>query len=100
MTQALPLRNIRIIVFTMGWAGPLATRHLADMGAEVIKIESCTHMDWWRGWENTPEMIAAREYEKQPIFNITNRNKLGLKFDLKLPKGRDLALRFVERGMQ
>jgi len=98
MTQVLPLRNIRIIDFTMGWAGPLATRHLADMGAEVIKIESCTHMDWWRGWENTPEMIAAREYEKQPIFNITNRNKLGVAIDLRLSKGRDLALRLVEKA--
>ena len=98
MTQVLPLRNIRIIDFTMGWAGPLATRHLADMGAEVIKIESCTHMDWWRGWENTPEMIAAREYEKQPIFNITNRNKLGVAIDLTLVEGRKLALRLVEQA--
>ena len=98
MTPVLPLRNIRIIDFTMGWAGPLATRHLADMGAEVIKIESCTHMDWWRGWENTPEMIATREYEKQPIFNITNRNKFGVAIDLTLPKGRDLALRLVEQA--
>ena len=98
MTQVLPLRNIRIIDFTMGWAGPLATRHLADMGAEVIKIESCTHMDWWRGWENTPEMIATKEYEKQPIFNITNRNKLGVTIDLTLAEGRNLALRLVKQA--
>ncbi|MDP6833398.1 MAG: CoA transferase, partial [Alphaproteobacteria bacterium] len=63
MTVKLPLRDVRIVDLTMGWAGPLATRHLADMGAEVIKIEACSHPDWWRGWEHSPEALASREHE-------------------------------------
>ena len=54
-----PLRDIRVFDFTMGWSGPLATRHLADMGAEVIKVEACQYADWWRGWEHTEEPWPA-----------------------------------------
>lgn len=94
----LPLRDIRIVDLTMGWSGPLATRHLADMGAEVIKIEACKYPDWWRGWEHTTESLAANEHEKGPAFNEINRNKLGVAIDLTRPEGRDLALRMVERA--
>ena len=69
MSALYPLTDVRVVDFTMGWSGPLATRHLADMGAEVIKIESCTHPDWWRGWELSEESLATNEYEK-------SRNKL------------------------
>ena len=46
-----PLEGLTIIDLSMGWAGPLATRNLADMGATVIKVESCTRFDWFRSWE-------------------------------------------------
>ena len=82
MTAPRPLRDVRVVDFTMGWSGPLATRHLADMGAEVVKIEACGHMDWWRGWEVTPESLAAQEHETSAIFNEINRNKLGVAIDL------------------
>ena len=59
MNALYPLTDVRVVDFTMGWSGPLATRHLADMGAEVIKIESCTHPDWWRGWELSEEAITT-----------------------------------------
>jgi crotonobetainyl-CoA:carnitine CoA-transferase CaiB-like acyl-CoA transferase len=93
-----PLHDIRIVDLTMGWSGPLATRHLADMGAEVIKIESCGHPDWWRGWERTAESLATQEHEKSAIFNHMNRNKLGVAIDLARAEGRALALKLVARA--
>ena len=98
MTAPRPLRDIRIVDLTMGWSGPLATRHLADMGAEVVKIEACKYPDWWRGWEHTAESLASREHEKNPAFNQINRNKLGVAIDLTHPDGRALALRLVARA--
>ncbi len=93
-----PLNGIRIVDLTMGWSGPLATRHLADMGAEVVKIESCGYPDWWRGWEHTLESLATREHEKSAIFNHMNRNKLGVAIDLTRSEGRALALKLVARA--
>ena len=74
----------------MGWAGPLAARHLADMGADVIKIEGCVRFDWWRGWEATQEWIDDHGAEKNPAFNMVNRNKRDLTLDLSTAAGSDL----------
>ena len=49
------LERICIIDLSMGWAGPLATRHLADLGVDVIKVEGLERFDWWRSWEATEE---------------------------------------------
>ena len=40
-----PLEGVRIVDLSMGWARPVATRNLADMGAHVIKVESCERFD-------------------------------------------------------
>ena len=92
------LRDIRIVDLTMGWAGPLATRQLADLGADVIKVESCQYFDWWRGWESTPESIAQKLYEQSTAFNTTGRNKLGITLDLTSRRGKDLLLRLVAKS--
>ncbi len=96
--RATLLGDIRIVDLTMGWAGPLATRQLADMGAEVIKVESCQYFDWWRGWESTPESIAQKLYEQSTAFNTTGRNKLGITLDLTSRRGVDLLLRLVAKS--
>jgi len=89
------LQGIRIIDLSMGWAGPLACRQLADMGADVIKVESCERFDWWRSWEATPEWIADDGAEKSSAFNMVNRNKRAITLDLEDATGRDLLLRLV-----
>ena len=94
----LPLEGIRIVDFGMGWAGPLVTRQMADLGAEVVKIESCQHYDWWRGSDNRPEVYAERRYEKRPVFLIMNRNKLGITLDLTAKTGVALVKRLVMRA--
>ncbi len=94
-TAHAPLTALRVIDFTMGWAGPLATRQLADLGAEVIKVESKTKPDWWRGVEISPDSMARGDHERNPPFNHINRNKLGVAIDLVRPEGRALALDLV-----
>jgi crotonobetainyl-CoA:carnitine CoA-transferase CaiB-like acyl-CoA transferase len=93
--QARPLEGIRIIDLSMGWAGPLATRNLADMGAQVIKVESCERFDWWRSWEATQGWIADDGAEKSPQYLYVNRNKQDITLDLENPRGRELLLQLV-----
>ena len=89
------LAGVRVVDLSMGWAGPLAARHLADMGADVIKVEGCVRFDWWRGWEATQEWIDGHGAEKNPAFNMVNRNKRDLTLDLSTPVGSDLLKRLV-----
>jgi crotonobetainyl-CoA:carnitine CoA-transferase CaiB-like acyl-CoA transferase len=93
--QRLPLEGLRIVDLTMGWAGPLASRTAADLGAEVIKIESAVYPDWWRGTNFTDEFYRERLYEKNSNFNLLNRNKLGVTLDLTQPQGKALLLELV-----
>lgn len=96
MKHNLPLEGIRIIDLSMGWAGPLAARNLADLGADVIKVESCENFDWWRSWEATQEWIDEDGAEKSPAFNSVNRNNRNITLDLSNPEGRELLLKLVK----
>ncbi|MBH5400741.1 CoA transferase [Bradyrhizobium sp. CNPSo 4010] len=90
-----PLRGIRVIDFSMGWAGPLCTRTLADLGADVIKIEAIQYPDWWRGVDRRPAYIKDRMYEKTARFCMANRNKRGITLDLTRQQGLTLAKRLA-----
>ena len=92
---ALPLAGLRIVDLTMGWAGPLATRQAADLGAEIIKVEGRAYPDWWRGADYSKEAIAAHAHEMRLWFNALNRNKIGITLDLTQPEGADLLRRLV-----
>src|SRR5712671_3748312 len=91
----LPLDGVRVIDFSMGWAGPICTRTLADLGADVIKIEAIQYPDWWRGVDRRPEYVLEKMYEKMPRFCIMNRNKRGITLDLTRPQGLNLAKRLL-----
>ncbi|MCK1467192.1 CoA transferase [Bradyrhizobium sp. CW10] len=91
----LPLDGIRVIDFSMGWAGPLCTRSLADLGADVIKIEAVQYPDWWRGVDRRPGYVEDQIYEMAPGFCVMNRNKRGITLDLKHPSGVALAKRLI-----
>lgn len=90
-----PLEGVRIVDLTMGWAGPFATRHLADLGAEVVKIESITYPDWWRGTNPSEAYYKEQLYEKATYFNMMNRNKLGVTLDLASPEGAGILKELV-----
>jgi len=90
----LPLHGIRVLDLTMGWAAPYATRLLADMGAEVIKIEATNRWDPLRSLSGAASG-AERAWDRSPYFNHMNRNKYGCALDISKPRGRDLFLELV-----
>jgi crotonobetainyl-CoA:carnitine CoA-transferase CaiB-like acyl-CoA transferase len=90
----LPLAGVRIVDLSKVWAGPYATRLLADMGAEVIKIEAPNSWDLTRALHLLPSDVE-QPYNKAGYFMEYSRNKYGCIIDLAKPKGRELALRLV-----
>lgn len=75
------LSDLRVVDLSMGWAGPLAAMLLADFGAQIVKIESTRHLDWWRGG-GVITGVDDVSYEKSARFNAVNRNKFGITLDL------------------
>jgi len=92
--ERLPLLGTRVLDLSMVWAGPYGTRLLADMGAEVIKVESPGAWDMLRSLSLLPRE-TERAYNRSAFFNHYNRNKYGCAIDLARPRGRELALRLV-----
>ncbi len=92
----LPLKGLRVVDLTMGWAGPTATRQMGDLGADIIKVESCQYPDWFRGTDTRPPYHEERVYEKSYWFNMNNRNKRGITLDLTQEKGRALLHRLMK----
>ena len=84
----LPLAGVRIVDLTMGWAGPFAARHLADLGADIVKIESRGYYDWYRGTDESEAFRESLGYEKNLTFNLMNRNKRGITLDLTSDEGK------------
>ncbi len=86
MNAALPLAGVRVIELCWVWSGPLLGQFLADLGAEVIKVEWFKRYDLYRtrGVERMagkyPEFIRR---EMSHSFHGLNRNKIGLALDLK-----------------
>ncbi len=98
-----PLAGIRVADFCWMGVGAVATRLLADFGAEVIKIEDRTRIDMPRrlpiykdGGERTfGEEDAAPDPNKGGLFNNYSRNKLGVTINMRDPRGRALAERLI-----
>ena len=93
-----PLAGVRVLDFSMGWAGPLATRMLGDLGAEVIKVEAGRYPDWWRGVDWSEEAIARGQYEESLHFSVIARGKKSVSLDLTRPEGLDLAKRLASES--
>ena len=94
-----PLEGVRIIDFTQAWIGPFATTMLADLGADVIKVESHRRPDVWRRSMNqapgTPSNPNAHPLNTSANFASTNRNKRGIAIDLNDERGRDVARELI-----
>ncbi len=90
-----PLAGVRIVDLAMGWAGPICTRNMADLGADVIKVEACGYHDWWRGTSTRMSDFEQQLYEKQPRFIALNHNKRAITLDLTSAEGARLLKELV-----
>jgi len=86
---------LRVVDLSMGWAGPMVTLNLASMGADVIKIESHTHFDWWRGSRPPGDGDGMGLHERSHVFNSANRGKRGITLDLASERGREIAIDLI-----
>src|SRR5260221_6722535 len=81
-----PLSGIRVLDLTRLLHGPVCTLHLADLGADVIKIEDTGAGDYAR-------TLGAEPGKTAPVFAAIKRNKRALRLDLKKAEGVEDFLR-------
>ena len=94
------LQDVRIVDLGSAWAGPMAGQLLADMGAQVIKVESRARMDGMRlGRPMVGEDLTGGDRgvwpELQPVFHGLNRNKLSVTLNLRTDDGRAILRRLA-----
>ena len=82
----LPLEGVRVLDLGVLTAGAGTSSLLADLGAEVIKIESTARPDMFRFWAGSDD---------SPLFHFSNRSKLGVDLNLKEPDQRETFLELV-----
>lgn len=82
-----PLQGVRVLDLTQAYSGPFCTMHLADHGAEVIKVESLSG-DQCRTWGPLKNGHSA-------YYSYINRNKKGICLDLKTKQGKEVLCRLI-----
>ncbi len=111
-----PLQGIRVLDFTTVWSGPYLTQLLADLGAEVIRVENpSVFPPTTKGYlpRPDPKMLLGsllsmyapaaegredRPYNRHAMNNSIARNKLSVTLDPRRPEGRELLMRLVEQS--
>jgi formyl-CoA transferase len=88
---ALPLDGITVVALEQAVAGPLATRHLADLGARVIKIERPGEGDFARRYDTAVRGLASH-------FVWLNRGKESLAIDVKSAQGKRIMRELIARA--
>lgn len=89
---ALPLDNIRILDLSRDLAGPFCSMILADLGAEVIKVEIPERGDEARSWG--PPFIGG----ESAYFLSVNRNKKSVTINLKMEEGKEILYKMVGKS--
>src|SRR5690606_4092512 len=87
--SALPLDGVRVVAMEQAVAAPLGTRHLADLGAEVIKVERVGEGDFARSYDTAVNGVGSH-------FVWLNRGKKSLALDVKSSRGARLLADLVD----
>jgi crotonobetainyl-CoA:carnitine CoA-transferase CaiB-like acyl-CoA transferase len=85
-----PLAGLRVLDLSRILSGPFATMIMADLGAEVIKLENPI------GGDDTREWAPPYQGDQSAYFLSINRNKRGIAVDLKTEAGREIAVRLAD----
>jgi len=88
-SRALPLAGIRVLDFTHVLAGPMCTRLLCDLGADVVRVESTKHPD--TPWRSASDDELGRSF----AYVMVHRGKRSITLDLKAETGNALARRLA-----
>lgn len=88
-----PLQGIRVLDFTALLQGPLATQVLADLGADVVKLEK-QEGEWMRQWG----IFASRTHGETDAFLAFNRNKRSVAINLQDPADLERVLELADRA--
>lgn len=93
MSTRSVLEGIKVLDFSWVGAGPLATKYLADFGAQVIKVESRKHLDLGR--LSAPFKGNISDPDRSLFFLHSNTSKLSITLNLQHPKGIKIAKKLV-----
>jgi len=88
------LAGVRVVSFTQFLLGPSGVQFLADLGADVVKVEPPGGRLWERNWSGADLFKNGVSV----FFLLAHRNQRSLTLDLKRPAGGDVARRLVERA--
>jgi crotonobetainyl-CoA:carnitine CoA-transferase CaiB-like acyl-CoA transferase len=91
MEVSLPLTGVTVVAFEQAVAAPLCTRHLADLGARVIKVEHPSGGDFTRSYDTAVHGLSS-------YFVWLNRNKESVAVDARKPGGAEVIERLVARA--
>ena len=102
-SDKMPLRNYRVLDLSRIWAGPYCTKLFADMGAEIIKMESLSVYDSHRGPVSPARGIAAypdgepgeEPWNRNGWFNCLHMSKYGITLELTKDEGRRVFEKLV-----
>ncbi|MBI3743056.1 MAG: CoA transferase [Chloroflexi bacterium] len=93
MSKRKPLANLRVLDFTWVIAGPLLTRLLGVLGAQVIKVESTARIDLMR--TSGPFRDGVLNVNKSGYFNNFNTDKMSTTLNIATREGREVVLRLA-----
>ncbi len=86
--------GLKVLEFAWVAVGPQTSKYLADHGATVVRVESHTHFDLFRGTSPFPQNRPG--VDRSMFYGKYNANKYNATLNLTLPQGRELAWKFIQ----
>jgi itaconate CoA-transferase len=87
----MPLAGVRVVALEQAVAGPFCSRQMADLGADVVKVERPDGGDFARGYDGALNGLSA-------YFAWLNRGKRSIALDLKTARGSEVLMRLAARA--